>query len=255
MKIGVPCLSLVRSINMDRIAAFFFRAAMLVGSVFSGREAVAQWEVRVLAGGGAGQMRTDLYPATSRGEYQVVDRRFSWLLGGSATHKLSGPLSFSTGLYWTFIAGHDEYWQQDVKIRATDRQVHYLYVPMMVQVDLGRFRFGAGYQLGTPLVESGTFNTYPYADGSGEYSTKEYKDLVLTPTDFGALGELGFRFADRMEVGARYYYGLQNVKDPSDGYRSPLRNEQLVLTISYRILPKHKAKTEEAPVKEPVPVE
>jgi len=238
---------------MDRIAAFFFRAAMLVGSVFSGYEAAAQWEVRVLAGGGAGRMRTDLYPATSRGDYQVVDSRFSWLLGGSATHKLSGPLSFSTGLYWSFIAGHDEYWQQDVKIRATDRQVHYLCLPMLVQVDLGRIRLGAGYQLATPLVESGTFYTYPYANGLGEYSTKEYKELNLKTTDFGVVGELSCHVTDRMGLGLRYYYGLQNVKDPSDGYTSPLMNEQLVLTVSYRILPKRKA--EEAPVQEPVPAE
>jgi hypothetical protein len=96
----------------------------LVGLLLTVVSAQAQWEVRVLTGGGAGRMRTDLYPATSRGEYQVVDRRFSWLLGGSAIHKLSGPLSFSTGLFWSFIAGHDEYWSQDVKIMATDGQVH-----------------------------------------------------------------------------------------------------------------------------------
>ncbi len=227
----------------------------LVGLLLTVASAQAQWEVRVLAGGGTGRMRTDLYPATSRGEYQVVDRRFSCLLGGSATHKLSGPLSFSTGLYWSFIAGHDEYWQQDVKIMATDRQVHYLYVPLMVQLDLGRFRFGAGYQLGTPVVGSGTFHTYPYANGWGEYSTKEYSDLALTPTDFGAVGELGLRFSDRMALGIRYYYGLQNVKDPSDGIRSPLMNEQLVLTIGYRVLPKRKVKAEDTPKQETVPVE
>ena len=227
----------------------------LVGLLLSMASAQAQWEVRVLAGGGNGRMRTDLYPATSRGEYQVVDRRFSWLLGGSATHKLSGPLSFSTGLYWSFIAGHDEYWQQDVKIRATDRQVHYLYVPLIVQLDLGRFRFGAGYQLGTPVVGSGTFHTYPYANGLGEFSTTETNDLLLKPTDFGVVGELGLLLSDRMALGIRYYYGLQNVKDPSDGVRSPLMNEQLVLTIGYNILPKRKAKAGETPVQETVPVE
>ena len=138
---------------------------------------------------------------------------------------------------------------------ATDRQVHYLYLPLMIQLELGRFRFGAGYQLGTPLVGSGTFHTYPYANGSGEYSTKEYNDLVLTPTDFGAVGELSFRITDRMGSGFRYYYGLQNVKDPSDGYRSPLMTEQFVLTISYSILPKRKAKVEGTPVQQVVPVE
>ncbi len=227
----------------------------LVGLLLSVASAQGQWEVGVLAGAGTGRMNTDLWPATGRGEYQVVDRRFSWLLGASATHKLSGPLSFSTGLYWSFIAGHDEYWQQDVKIMATDRQVHYLYVPLMVQLDLGRFRFGAGYQLGTPVVGSGTFHTYAYANGLGGSSTTETNDLLLKPTDFGTVGELGLRFSDRMALGIRYYYGLQNVKDPSDGYLAPLMNEQLVLTIGYNILPKRKAKPGETPVQETVPVE
>ena len=240
---------------MSSFITHFCRAVAVIATIFSLENGQAQWEVNLHAGGGLGQLRTDLYPATSRGEYQVVDRRFSWLLGGSAAHKLSGPLSFSTGLYWSFISGHDEYWSQDVKIMATDRQVHYLYLPLMIQLDLGRFRFGAGYQLGTPLVGSGTFHTYPYANGLGEYSTKEYNDLALTPTDFGAVGEFSFRISDRMGSGFRYYYGLQNVKDPSDGYRSPLMTEQFVLTISYSILPKRKAKAEGTPVQEVVPVE
>lgn len=213
----------------------------------------AQWEVGLQAGAGTGRINTDLFPATSRGDYQVVDQRFSWLLGGSATHKLSGPLSFSTGLYWSFIAGHDEYWSQDVKIIEADREVHYLCIPMLVQLDLGRFRFGAGYQMGAPLVESGTFNRYPYANGFGEYSTQETKDLHLKAMDFGALGELSFRIADRMRAGVRYYCGLQNIKDPSDAYISPLMNEQLVLTVGYSILPKRKAK--EVPMQEAAPTE
>jgi hypothetical protein len=256
VKIGVPCLSLVGSINMDRMAAFFFRAAMLVGSVFLGHESAGQWEVRVLAGGGLGQIRTELYPATSRGEYQVVDRRFSWLLGGSATHKLSGPLSFSTGLYWSFIAGHDEYWQQDRKFLVEDRQVHYLCLPMMVNVEVHRFHLGAGYQLATPLIESGTFAYYYSVWGVGlEDKIIDTKDLGLKHTDLGVLGEFGYRISDRMDIGARYYYGLQDIKDHTDGTRSPLMNEQLVLTVSYRILPKRRAKAEEAPVQEPVPAE
>jgi len=154
-------------------------------------------------------------------------------------------------LYWSFIAGHDEYWSQDVKVMATDRQVHYLCVPLMVQLELGRFRFGADYQLRTPLFGSGTFHTYPYANGFGEYSTMETNDLALTAMDFGAVGELGFRISDRAGLGMQYYYGLQNVKDPSDGIRSPLMNEQLVLIITYSILPKRKARLKERQCKRP----
>jgi len=213
----------------------------------------AQWEVGLQAGAGSGRINTDLFPATSRGEYQVLEQRFSWLIGGSVTHKLYGPLSFSTGMYWSFIAGHDEYWSQEVKIMAADRQIHYLCLPMVVQLNLGRFGVGVGYQLGTPLVERGTFNRFPFANGHGESSTQETNDLYLKRTDFGALGELRFRITDRMTSGIRYYFGLQNIKDPGDGYRSPLMNEQLVLTVGYNILSKRKA--DETPMQETVPTE
>jgi hypothetical protein len=164
-------------------------------------------------------------------------------------------MSFSTGLHWSFIAGHDEYWSQEVKVMATDRQVHYLCLPLLVHLDLSRFGFGLGYQLGTPLIESGTFYRYPYANGFGEYSEQEVEDLGLKSTDFGLVGEFDYQISDRVGVGARYYYGLQDIKDHSDGILWPLMNEQLVLTISYRILPKPKAKTEEAPTEQAQPSE
>lgn len=225
----------------------------VVGLLISMAPARAQWDMGLQLGAGVGRINTDLYPATSRGEYQVVDGRYSWLFGVSAAHKLSGPVSFSTGLYWSFIAGHDEYWSQGVKIMEADRQVHYLYLPLVVRATIGRFGFGAGYQLGTPLIERGTFTRYPYANGFGEYSSQQVSDLVLERTDFGVVGELGFRISDRIGSGVRYYYGLQNIKDPSDGYRSPLMNEQLVIAVSYTILSQRKAK--ETPVKDEVPIE
>jgi hypothetical protein len=215
----------------------------------------AQWELGVQAGAGTGRINTDLFPATSRGEYQVVDQRFSWLLGVTATHKLSGILGFSSALYWSSIGGHDEYWSRGVKITTSDRRIHYLCIPLLLRADIGRFGFGLGYQLGTPVAQKGTFNRYPYADGSGYLTTQETNDLNLKRTDFGVVGELSFRITDRIGAGARYYYGLQNIKDPSDGYIAPWMNEQLVLTLSYQVFAKRKAKPEETPVQPPAPAE
>lgn len=256
MKIGLRFLSLVVRIALDRITALFCHAAMLVGSVFSVHQAEAQWEVRVLAGGGAGRMRTDLFVTTSRGDYQVVDSRFSWLVGGSVTHKLSGPLSFSTGLFWSYIASHDEHWSQGKMIRYRDQQVHYLALPMVVQVEVWRLRLGAGYQLSTPLGGSGTYANLYSAYGFGlEDQIYEYDDLGLKPVDMGVVGELEYRISDRLDAGGRLYYGLLDAKDHSDGFMFPQMNEQLVLTVGYRILPKRTAKAEEAPVQEPVPAQ
>ncbi|MCC7503289.1 MAG: hypothetical protein IT229_12215, partial [Flavobacteriales bacterium] len=83
----------------------------------------------------------------------------------------------------------------------------------------------------------------------------ETKELGLKHTDFGVVGEFGYRISDPMDIGIRYYYGLQDIKDHTDGIQWPLYSEQLVLTVGYRILPKRKAKLEEAPVQEPVPLE
>ena len=213
-----------------------------------------QWELGVMAGGGAGRIRTDLYPATSRGEYQVVDHRFTWCVGGTLSHALSRLLQFSTGLHWSFIAGHDEHWHPGVMIRSTDRAAHYLCLPMMVDVSLWRFRIGTGFQVATPLIERGTFRTFPSANGYGTPTSEEVDDIGLKHTDFGAVASIDIQLTKLTQAGLRYYHGLQDVKDHTDGLISPLMNQQLVLTFGYRILPKRKPKAKEAPV-EPMPTE
>jgi hypothetical protein len=105
------------------------------------------------------------------------------------------------------------------------------------------------------VAQKGTLNRYPYADGSGYLTTQETNDLNLKRTDFGAVGELSFRITDRIGAGLRYYYGLQNIKDPSDGFVAPWMNEQLVLTLSYQVFAKRNAKPEETPVQDPAPAE
>ena len=141
-------------------------------------------------------------------------------------------------------------------IRYRDQQVHYLALPMVVQVEVWRLRLGAGYQLSTPLGGSGTYANLYSTYGFGlEDQIYEYDDLGLKPVDMGVVGELEYRISDRLDAGGRLYYGLLDAKDHSDGFMFPQMNEQLVLTISYRILPKRKAKAEEAPVQEPVPAQ
>ncbi len=168
-------------------------------------------------------------------------------------HALSGPFRFGTGLRWSCFNGHEEYWSQAKKIQENDRQAHYLYLPLVLSVELAGIRIGAGYQFGIPVVQSGTFRTYPYANGSGQTSSYETTGLGLMPTDFGVLGELEYRFTDRIGGGLCYYMGLQDVKDHDDGFRSPLWNEQALFTISYLILPRSKQKKEkEPPAEKPI---
>ena len=139
-------------------------------------------------------------------------------------------------------------------IRSTDRAVHSLCLPMMVDVSLWRFRIGTGLQVATPLVERGTFRTFPSANGYGTPTSEEVDDMGLKHTDFGAVASIDIQLTKLTQAGLRYYHGLQDVKDHTDGLISPLMNQQLVLTFGYRILPKRKPKAKEAPV-EPMPTE
>ncbi len=213
----------------------------------------AQWEVGLQAGAGTGRINTDVFAVTSRGEYQVVDQLPSWTAGAWAAHPITGKLVFSTGLHWTSIGGHDEHWQRDNLSRSTDHRYHFLSVPMLVQVDLGKFRFGGGYRFGIPLGGHVTYTQHAW-----EFSWNQ-QDVVSTTNspllewaDMGFVAEATFRGPARLEFGLRYYRGLLDIRDHSDGFMAPLYPEQFVLTVGYRLLPKRASK-EVAPPASPEP--
>jgi hypothetical protein len=208
-----------------------------VAQLFVLSSCCGQWRVDILAGGGTGRIRTDLYPIESRGEYQVVERRPSLFLGFTAGHTISGPLSFSTGLNWTMISGHDEYWIRGYRVSVSDRKVQYLYAPLIVSFEFHRMRIGGGYQLGVPIHGSGDFSQN-YSWLGPDDRTYSTDDLGLRKVDLGVVGELAYRPLDRVTICARYYYGLQDVKDHSDWEMSPLWNEQLVVVVGYQLFPK-----------------
>lgn len=235
------------------IKTYSFFVLLFAAAVPCNLRAQDFWEVRILAGGGIGKMETDLHPTVSRGDRQVVDVRSSWILGGRVSHPVSGPLSLSIGVHWSHIAGHDEYWSQGKKIEEEDRQVHYLCLPMLVQVAFHRIHLGAGYQLALPLTGSGKFHSYPYANGYGRDVVYVAKDLGLKALDMGLVVEATYHFSDRIDAGVRYFHGVQDMKDHSDGILFPLLNRQLLLTVGYRILPRlgPKAGTKASPESEP----
>lgn len=127
---------------------------LLMGSV------AAQWEVQTFAGAGLSRMRTDLRPAVSRGEFQEVGHRTGWILGIAASHPLSGPLSFATGLNWSSYTGHEEHWIRGYKAYEGDRRVHYIGLPMMVRAGWCGVYFGLDTQVSVYMAGEGTFTTY-----------------------------------------------------------------------------------------------
>ncbi|MBX2971634.1 MAG: hypothetical protein KF797_00885 [Flavobacteriales bacterium] len=64
----------------------------------------------------------------------------------------------------------------------------------------------------------------------------------------GVVAEAGVRLCERFDVGVRAYRGLQDVKDHSDGFMSPLFNDQLVLTVGYVLHQGRKRQQEGSPV-------
>ena len=201
-----------------------------------------------MCGGGAGRIRTNLFPLDSRGEYQVVSYRPSWMAGAVALHPLSTHVAFRTGLYWSFISGHDEYWMKGQLYAEADRRIHYLCLPLLVQVEFHGVHLAAGYRAGFALHEDGTFITHNEEDDL--YTTE---NLGLKRLDMGLAAELGYRVSDRIDLGIDYYYGVRDIKDHSDGYLSPLMNEQLVFVVGYRIIPRLQPKAREK--EEPLPQE
>ena len=226
-----------------RIAHLSLQFAIALASLLTG-EVIGQWDVRIVGGGGFGRIRSDESPITSRGEYQVVEVRPSFLLGASLGHKIAGPLHFSIGMHWAMLRGHDEYWIVDYKYSEADRRIHYVCVPMLAQFVFRGVHVGLGYQLGVPFSEYGTGSTYYSAFGLEDVSYNSRR-LGIKKTDLGVVAEVGYHVSDHFGLSARFYHGLQNIKDPSDGMAGELYTQQLVLTVGYRIMRRNKKPVQE----------
>lgn len=224
--------------------------ALLPGLVLVSASLSAQWDLHFQAGAGTGRCVTDLGPLSSRGEYQVLEHRPSWTAGLRAGHTITGRLLFTTGLHWTSIGGYDELWVRDRLANSMEHRYHLLTLPLMVQLRLGRFRVGGGYRFGVPLGGKQTYTQYSsvFSPGSTDLVSTTNNPL-LEWADMGLLAEASYHGPGRMEFGLRYYRGLVDIRDHSDGFMAPVYPEQVVLLVGYRLLP---GKAErEAPTEEP----
>ncbi|MBK9538207.1 MAG: outer membrane beta-barrel protein [Flavobacteriales bacterium] len=89
---------------------------------------------------------------------------------------------------------------------------------------------GLGYQLGVPFSEYGTGSTYYSAFGLEDVSYNSRR-LGIKKTDLGVVAEVGYHVSDHFGLSARFYHGLQNIKDPSDGMADG--SHRLCLTVQH----------------------
>lgn len=206
-----------------------------------------QWEVRALAGAGLSRFNTDMHLAHGRDETQAVQHRFSWLLGATAAHSITDKLAFSSGLCWSAFNGNNELWVRGNLAQEQQWQLQYLYLPLMVHFRWRGARAGAGYQLGIPVASSITFTDHNAWMGMPDQRSSTHR-LDLLRADAGIVAEAGYDLGKKFGVGLRYYRGLSDIKDHSDGLMAPLYPEQFVLVVSYGLLPMAKPAKPEVPV-------
>lgn len=206
---------------------------------------MGQWEASAFGGAGLGRLPTDLMPVTSRGEFQKILFGPSWLAGLQVRHALSGPLHFATGIHWTCITGRDEYWLRGAMYMSTERRLGYVSLPMLVELDAWRMQLGGGFQFGYLAAQQGWFTqdlTFVY----GPYAESQTNELGLHAIDIGLAARLSIAIAERWNAGLRYYRGLADIKDHTDGRLSPLWTEQAVLTVAYQLLPRKRTALRDA---------
>lgn len=226
-------------------------AMALAASLLSVPGAFCQWQLQAVGGAGASRLTTDLSAVTSRGEFQVVDRRLSWTIGARASHSITDQLAFSSGLIWSAFYGHNEHWVLGNLAQERDYALHYLYVPLLIHFQWHRARLGAGSQSGIPVLGRITYTDRNAWMGYGMPDHQSSTNNVdLLRMDIGLVAEAGYGITKKLEAGIRYYRGMRDVRDHSDGIMAPLYTEQFALVLSYCFLPKAKpAKMEhQAPV-------
>ena len=207
--------------------SFFEKVLVVIIALDLAPQAFGQWEVGAFAGAGASRINTDMQYVASRGEYQVVDKRFSWALGATVSHSIVMNAHFRTGLIWSAFAGHDELWIRENLTSEEDRKLNYLHVPLLVDFEFHRIRIGAGCQLGILTHAWGSFTDHdPWMVGSPNDQSYTTDQLGLKEMDLGLVAEAGYGITARIEAGVRYYYSMHDIKDHSDGIRAPLSPEQ-----------------------------
>ncbi|HMQ77410.1 MAG TPA: hypothetical protein PKE21_16520 [Flavobacteriales bacterium] len=216
---------------------------------------LGQWQLSVFGGAGLGRLPTDLMPATGRGETQKIFFGTSWSAGLQVRHVLSGPLHFATGIHWTCISGRDEYWIGEFMPNSAERRLGYVSLPMLVEVDAWRLQLGAGFQCGYLAAQKGRFiRDLMFVPGST--TVTETRELGLRAFDIGLAARLTTTIAERWNVGIRFFRGLADIKDHTDGQLSPLWTQQLIAVVAYRILPKGRRSKQGSPsIPEPDPAD
>lgn len=229
-----------------------FQRVILFGLLFMPVVVLGQWDVSVFGGAGLGRLPTDLMPVTSRGEFQEVHSGPSWSAGLAVRHVISAPLHFATGIHWTSMSGRDEYWLRGFMVSSAERRLSYVSLPMLLELDLWRLRMGGGFQVGYLVAQQGWF-IQDLTFLSGPYTETSTQELGLRDFDIGLVGRISFMLTPRWEAGIRFYRGMTDIKDHTDGYLSPLWTQQLIGTVAYRLWPKcGKAEQPATPVPEPL---
>ncbi len=219
---------------MGHLTAFAIAVAALL---LPATQARGQWEVRAMGGPGLSRINTQMHLARGRDEAQVVQHRFSWLLGATATHPIMDKLDISSGLLWSAFNGNNELWIRGNLTQEQQWRIQFLYLPLMVHFRWRSAHIGAGYQYGIPVAGTITFTDHNAWMGMADQQTSTH-DLGLLRADMGVVAEAGYDPGKKIGAGLRYSRGLADIKDHSDGLIDPLYTEQLVLVLSYRLLPR-----------------
>ncbi|MBS1547573.1 MAG: PorT family protein [Bacteroidetes bacterium] len=221
---------------------------LVAALLFPSAHALGQWEVRAYGGAGLSRLNTQMHLAQGRDEAQTVQYRFSWLLGATAAHPITDKLTFGSGLCWSAFNGHNELRIRGNLTQEQQWELQYVYLPLMINFRWQGVHVGAGYQFGVPVANTIAFTDHNAWMGMADSRSSTHR-LDLLRTDMGVVAEAGYAFGGKVGAGIRYYRGLCDIKDHSDGMMDPYYTEQFAVVLSYCFL--RQANTQpQAPVPE-----
>jgi hypothetical protein len=146
--------------------------------------------------------------------------------GLKAHYYLLDSLSFSAGLAYalrrTKVVIVDQYGQTDsyMTVKRTALQV-----PLML-------RWGTGF-----YIAGGGYLAFQLGDATAEEADMDFPESVQNKTDYGFLGEIGYRFFETVSLGLNVEWGLPYViefpETESLGYK--IKNRQISLFIGIEL--------------------
>ncbi len=169
------------------------------------------------------------------GDAETTEPRLSFHIGATVELMISEKFSVQPELIYSSQGGRGEYFDyymgNRIEVEET-LKLDYIYIPILAKYYLTeQLSFEAGPQVG--FLVSARFDAEANFNGETESVDQNVNDSFKS-IDLGLGVGMGYAFDNKLNVAARYNFGLSNIIDDDDAEDSKSQNSVFQISLGYR---------------------